>query len=1034
MKLKHIISLLAFIAILVPLSSRAGTLPAFSDGNNEHWYYVVFTSGEAVLEDEGSGKDVMTHGIIRGKESQLWKFSGTPEAFTMTSKSGNHIRIGEYVATTDNPSSAAELRLADASAPGYEESYEIEYPGKKDDYRYFNQWGGAGNGRRIGCYTAGDPSNALTFLAEEDLKETPVLTRLPEFKVSGVTSFTPARRHTLWYDAPAGTGNNDWMEYGLPIGNGEFGAVTFGAIAQDRVQFNDKSLWTGSSKIRGCYQNFGDLYIEDASETFGNTADNAVSDYVRYLDLSQGISVASYTSPDGKTSYNREYLSSYPDKVVAIRLSSSGKGKISIRLRLFNGIRKGICIPEYNDGEISFEGKLDLVSFKAKVRAVATGGIVITESDHIFVKEADEVLIILAGATNFDQHAPGYLSGVETMKAEVDNRVSHAADKGWDRIMEDHVADFSQYYDRVDFRLGRSRYDRPTDQLVKNYNTLEMFKDTDATYMLEELYYAYGRYLLISSSRGMDSPANLQGIWNHTDSPAWQCDIHSNINVQMNYWPAESTNLSEMHMPYLNYIHSMATEHDEWKEYARRSGQSKGWTCFTQNNIFGHSDFAENYVIANAWYCSHLWQHYKYTLDKDFLREKALPVMLDCTDFWMERLIMDADGKWVAPNEWSPEHGPGAEDGTAHAQQILDELFSSVIEAIGELGESAGVSEEYLAELKEKHAGLDLGLATETYDGAWGNSVNGIKTGDTLLREWKTSGFSAGENGHRHQSHLMALYPFSAISPESEWHEAAKNSLQMRGDVSTGWSLAWRIALWARALDGEHAHKIIKSALRHSTSYGQSGNSGGIYYNLFDSHAPFQIDGNFGYTAAVTEMLVQTYGEKIRLLPALPQVWSEGSLSGIKGEGNFEIGCSWHDGKLTVADIKSISGRKCRIYYPSIATATVTDSHGNTIDITKVDADNIEFDTTAGASYVITTEYGLGVEVPSDKPCMLMMDGKRIYSSDITAKIKVFDITGALLATGTGSVSLSDYSDSIVVATAETSTGRLITQKFAIAR
>ena len=281
----------------------------------------------------------------------------------------------------------------------------------------------------------------------------------------------------------------------------------------------------------------------------------------------------------------------------------------------------------YHDGEISFAGDLELVSFAARVKPVAKGGTMVTNSDNIEIKNADEVVIVLAGATNFDQHSPSYISDKAGLIPMVAKRARQAASKGWKRLLADHTADYKSLYDRAELKFDGAVNNLTTEDMIRAYNSGNAGDGSPSSLMLEELYYSYGRYLLIAASRGMDTPSNLQGIWNQSDNPAWQADIHSDINVQMNHWPCEVTNLPETHMPYLNYVHSMALEHQEWPEYARRAGNTKGWTCYTQNNIFGHSDYAENYVIANAWYTSHLWQHYLYTLDKDFLRDKAFPTM-----------------------------------------------------------------------------------------------------------------------------------------------------------------------------------------------------------------------------------------------------------------------------------------------------------------------------------------------------------------------------------------------------------------------
>lgn len=997
-------------------------MPSFSTDNEEFWYYLVFESGQVVVSEPITGSTVITKVAKKDNEYQLWKFIGNAEEFILVNKKNvNSVAfINGYIRST-SIEDAGKFCLVPSSYPSMNDCWEIEYSQKEDEYNRWNQWGGSGENVSIGLYTPGEPNNALKFIREEDLPESPVLETIKEFNVKAIEGYKPEARHTIWFDEPANSSgvSDPWMEYGFPIGNGEFGAMVFGGVAQDRLQFNDKSLWTGSSTSRGSYQNFGDLYIEDISGVFGYNDEGALNNYLRELILPEGRVSVSYASPDGKVSYSREYIASNPDKVVAVNLSSSQGNKMSIRLRLFNGVNLGILVPEYKDGEISFSGRLETIHFKAKVKPVVKGGTVTTKKDCIEIMNADEVMILLAGATNFDIHSDSYTSDINKMESDVDYRITSAESKGWTALLEDHIADFNQYYDRAEFNILSAENDRPTDDIVINYNKRRADNNEPCNLMLEELYYAFGRYLLISSSRGMDLPANLQGIWNHSNTPAWQCDIHSNINVQMNYWPAEITNLSEMHEPYLNYIYSMALDHKEWQEYAKRSGQTEGWTCFTQNNIFGHSDYAENYVIANAWYCSHLWQHYMYTLDKEFLKNKAFPVMASCAKFWLERLVKDSDGTWVAPKEWSPEHGPAEEDATAHAQQILVQLFGNTLEAIEILKDEVEIDSGLVAELKDKFPNLDKGLGIETFTAATGWTSNGLSAGDPILREWKYSDYTAGENGHRHQSHLMAMYPFGNITPESEWFTPAVNSLAQRGDLSTGWSLAWRIALWGRALDGEHAHTIIHSALRHATSYGQSNGAGGIYYNLLDSHAPFQIDGNFGYTAGVTEMLVQSYGGKIRLLPALPSIWKRGSLRGIKAEGGFEIDEEWNNLTLSSATIKSIAGRDCIVNYKGIAGADVKDDKGNAIEIEKLDNDNIKFSTLKDGVYIITFPEETGIKVIETPKNHLKVIDNVAYVSEGEALVKAYDLSGRLLASANSSLDLSPFIGSLLIIKAE---------------
>ncbi|MDE6802202.1 MAG: glycoside hydrolase family 95 protein, partial [Muribaculaceae bacterium] len=633
-----------FLAIALTLATLWGAasavVPQFSTDGDEHWYYLLFDKTELSMQVAPNDMPV-TSAIFNGAlDQQMWKLTGDAQSFTLTNKEGRVVSFrGKYFRNNKDALQAVALRLHELDGG----LYEIEYPAKGDADCYM---AATGKDKQIAPKAKGDAQCAVGFYPV-----TEVWADVAEYPVEGSTTYTPDHRHTLWYTLPvtAHTAGNTWMEYALPIGNGYFGAMVYGGVHRDQLQFNDKSAWTGSSTIRGCYQNFGDVIISDISGSFGETS--PIKDYVRYLDLTEGVAGARYTSADGSVAYTREYLASNPDEVVAMRITASRPGQLSVAVSLKNQLKLLPWGYTYSGDKASFEGKLDLVDYKAAVKVVPVGGQMSATDGSINVTGADEIVIYLAGATNFDQHSDTYISDADAMRALVDTRLEAAVRKGWEAIRRDHIADHQAFYNRCELSFSGATNDIDTESLVKYYNESTTAGTDPRALMLEELYYSYGRYLLIGCSRTMDSPANLQGIWNNSNAPAWQCDIHSNINVQMNYWPAEITNLSELHMPYLNYIHSMAIEHKEWQEYARRSGMTKGWTCFTQNNIFGHSDYAENYVIANAWYTSHLWQHYRYTLDRDFLKGKALPVMLSCTDFWLERLTEAEDGTLVAPAE-----------------------------------------------------------------------------------------------------------------------------------------------------------------------------------------------------------------------------------------------------------------------------------------------------------------------------------------------------------------------------------------------
>ena len=775
------------------------------------------------------------------------------------------------------------------------------------------------------------------------------------YAVNGVNSFTPPHNLTLWYNQPSSkTGvANEWMEYALPIGNGQLGATEQGKVYTDEIQFNEKTLWSGTSSIKGnpnhgCYRNFGSVMVRDLSGTFSFEDNSApVQDYVRWLDIEDAIAGVEFKSPDRTTTYRREYLSSNPDQVIAAHYTAEGGNKLNLRFTYEPGSSINASTPTYSNGTASFSGQLDVVSYHTMFKVISDGTVTTTDT-KIVVSDATEVLLLLTGGTDYNGlPSTNFVAGTSQLANTMASRIAAAETKGWTALRADHITDFQSYMGRVNLQLAEAAPSptRTTQALINYYSTQSATSTDPEALFLEQLYFQYGRYLEICSSRGIDAPNNLQGIWCNVAQGPWNSDIHTNINVQMNYWPAEPTNLSETHLPFLNYIINMVNSPGfiATRTFGNNR-QTKGWTVFTESNIFGGmSSWMSNYTIANAWYCTHLWQHYRYTLDRNFLR-RAFPAMWGAAEWWMERLVLNtSDGTYECPNEYSPENGPGSENATAHSQQLVSELFSNVIEAYQILGSDAGVSASDIATLTTMYNKLDKGLRTETYSTSSGFNAGTLADGSSLLKEWKTSSYTAGENGHRHLSHLMCLYPFSQVSKydaDPTLFNAAVNSLTLRGDAATGWSLGWKVNCWARAHDGNHAHTIIHNALKHSTSYGTNQHAGGVYYNLFDSHAPFQIDGNFGTCAGIAEMLMQSVTGVIDILPALPSAWPSGSVSGLKAVGDNTVNIEWANGVPVRTVIHSNKGGDIRFCSAAFdATCSVVTVNGSRV--TPIISDNV---------------------------------------------------------------------------------------------
>ncbi|HFI0239490.1 TPA: glycoside hydrolase N-terminal domain-containing protein [Streptococcus suis] len=815
-------------------------------------------------------------------------------------------------------------------------------------------------------------------------------------RVEDQTSFeipvVDTNNYVLNYRRPAATTYAGWEKEALPVGNGEIGNKLFGLVGAERIQFNEKTLWSGgprpdsttynggnqigkheylddirqalergdlaaakrlaethlvgpNSQEYGRYLAFGDINVDI---TNGTKNIDEVTDYNRSLDIKTAISATDYTH--NGTQYHRESFVSYPDNVAVTHFKNTGSQTLDldIKMALADALVSNNFTTYSNDKSTFKEGRVtysqDGILLSGKVKnndlkfaafvKVDTDGQWTVENDKLKLTGASYATLYLSAETDFAQDPKtNYRDRTINVENFVKETATKAADKGFEAVKRDHIADYQSIFNRVKLNLNTTDSNGPTNQLLSNYSP-------STGQELEELFFQFGRYLMITSSRdGKNAlPANLQGVWNAVDNPPWNSDYHLNVNLQMNYWPVYSTNMAETAIPLIKYIDDMRYYgRIAAKEYANvvsNEGEENGWLAHTQATPFGWTTPGWSYYwgwspASNAWIMQNVYDYYKFTKDEEYLRSTIYPMLKETAKFWNSFLHYDQESdRWVSSPSYSPEHGT-ITIGNTYDQSLVWQLFHDFMEAAKILN----TDQELVDQIKVKFEKLKpLHINSEG-----------------RIKEWyeeDTSKFTAahrGQPGHRHVSELVGLFPGTLFSKDTpEYLEAAKATLNHRGDGGTGWSKANKINLWARLLDGNRAHRLLSEQLKSST-----------LTNLWDTHPPFQIDGNFGATSGMTEMLLQSHSGYIALLPALPDAWASGQVTGLMARGNVQVDMSWANKNLDKVRLLSNKGGQLIIDYPNVETARVL-VNGVEQTFTTVQNGRISLDTKAGD--VVTLE------------------------------------------------------------------------------